>query len=50
MIWDFTFVYKVRKDGKNKEIGGNSSLFVLVFIQKYLLNSSCAQDGGWKHE
>lgn len=39
----------MRKDGKNKEIDGNSSLFALVFIQKYLLNSSCAQNGGRKH-
>lgn len=35
MTWGFTFVHMVRKDGKNKEVDGNGSIFVLVFTQRY---------------
>lgn len=30
MTWGFTFPHKVRKDGKNKEMDGNRSLFVTL--------------------
>ena len=46
ITWGFPFIHKVRNDGKNKGIDGNSSLFVTsslhskIFIKLYDANET----------